>query len=214
MAIFPIQQTVNNSQSSRQLLTINPLNPAPMGHYEYFLNFLGTGGPTTTLFSASQAIQCALMVPFYVQEQWIPITIDWIVIAAQTIGANTTTIAYNWIITDEWGKVVAVSPIVNNTALTVGLNSQTLTAGTFKPGTYYYGFSYTDNTSTSSTTSIANYGVSSIARQRIMGCKMWTYKGTGAQLPSAMTVGATCTLSIPTSNVVFGVPVSTIRCIA
>jgi len=213
MGIFPTLKEVNENQN--QIINISPFSQAPLGHYEEMMNFIGTGS-ANQLYTASQAIQCATMVPFYMQEQWRPTSIEWVVSAAQTIGVNTTSIAYNWIITDENGKVVGTTPIVSNTALVVGVNIQTITlsATTFKPGTYYYGFAYSDNTTTSSTTSITHYSLSTAAKARITGCKMWTYQGTGAQLPSSMVNGASCTLSIPTLNTIWGIIQSSIRCIS
>lgn len=213
MSIFPVQKEINENQS--QIVNVSPFSQAPIGHYEPMLNFLGTGS-SNTLYVANQAIQCAMMVPLYMQEQWRPVAIEWVCSAAQGITANTTSIAYNWIITDENGKVVGTTPIVTNTALTVGINSQTVTPATtpLKPGTYYYGFSYYDNTTTvTSTTGMTQYTISVAHRMRLLGCKMWTYQGTGAQAPSTMTNGATCTLSIPTTNTVWGIIQSSIRCI-
>ena len=213
MGIFPVQKEINENQSN--ILVVSPFSQAPIGHYEPILNFFGTGS-TNLSYIAAQAIQCALMIPLYMQEQWRPTNIEWVCSAAQGLTANTTSILYRWIITDETGKVVATTPLVTNTALTVGINSQTVTPATtpLKPGTYYYGFAYYDNTTTvTSTTAMSHFTISTVARMRLMGCKMWTYQGTGAQAPSTMTNGATCTLSIPTTNTVWGFIQNSIRCL-
>lgn len=216
MGIFPTQREVNDNRA--RILGVSVAHQAPLGHYEELLALASSGvGPTTSgAYSASQAIQCALMIPFYMQESFQPVAVDWICVAAKAMDANTTAMAYNWIITDENGKVVATTPIVNNTACTVGLMTQTFTLATspLRPGTYYYGFAYYDNTTTvSSTTTFSQYSIGTAAKQKIMGIKMWTYFGTGAQVPSTMTNGASCTLSIPTTNIQYNMINCNIRCI-
>lgn len=216
MGIFPTQREVNDNRA--RILGVSCAQQAPLGHYEHLLALAASGvGPTTSsAYSAGQAIQCALMIPFYMQESWAPVAVDWLCVTAKAMDVNTTSMAYNWIITNEIGKVVATTPIVNNTACTAGLMTQTFTPASvpLPPGTYYYGFAYFDNTTTvSSTTTFSQYSIANVAKQKIMGIKMWTYFGTGAQVPSTMTNGASCTLSIPTTNIEYNMINCNIRCI-
>jgi hypothetical protein len=213
MALWPAFTPLNDLPE--QAKHISQFQESPTGVGEG-LQTLGGQAPVGGTTFPGGAIQSALMMPVVVQQPWTPIAIDWTATGASATSPTTTAIAYNWIITDVNGKVVGTTPIAT-TAVAVGLMTQTVTisGSSLPPGLYYYGFSYTDSPGTSTTKmDVFTMTTAVQSKYRALGCKMWTYLGAGAQIPSTMTLGAACTLLVPTTTCVFAYLNSTIRCMA